>query len=127
MAAQREQTRVTNELLREQNELIKASLAQKERERELVDVLRPAHSPPSSFKPAPAGEPKEPFSEKALLALFRRLKGNPSVRNRDIAKDTAEKHFGVTIEVKQIWAARHDAGIKGKPGAPKGPRNKSGK
>ena len=106
---------------------LRAQLAAEERERELVKALRPARSPPSPFKPAPAVEPKEPFSEKALLALFRRRKGDPSVRNRDIAKKTAEEHFGVTIEVKQIWAARRDAGIEGKPGRPKGSRNKSGK
>jgi hypothetical protein len=106
--------------LREETEVLRALLAQKGRE---------ALSPPEPAASAGqlADETKELFSEKALLALFDRLKGDPSVRNRDIAKETAEGHFGVTIEVKQIRQALADAGIKGKPGAPKGPRNKSGK
>jgi hypothetical protein len=85
---------------------------------------------PAQSTPAPvpvASEPKEPFSEKALLAFLSGRKGHPSVRNRDIAKETAEKHFGVEIEHKQVRAALTAAGIKGEPGAPKGPRRKSGK
>ena len=97
-------------LKREHNELLRALLAKKERE--------PPSPPEPTPQPesAPSAEPKEPFSYEALRALFRRSKGTDSVRNRDVAKETADACFGLSVKGELIRLALAAEGIKGKPG-----------
>jgi hypothetical protein len=85
---------------------------------------RPGTAPPAEDKPL---APKPPFSESALIKFFRGLKGDPSIKNRNIARSTAQNHFGVKIKYKESDHARKIAGAESRPGRPKNLENKSGK
>ena len=77
---------------------------------------------PTRKRPKEKQTPAKPVSDKELVAFFVNNRG-PVANSRDVDYPAARKYFeGRPLTVKQMAAARESAGVKGKPGAPRGPR-----
>ena len=79
-------------------------------------------SPAAAAASSPKGE-QVPVTHEELVAYFDKNRG-PEANRREVDYAAARDHFRnrPPLTIKQIDAAREDAGVKGKPGAKRGPR-----